>query len=121
MFDINEESRIVFDESGSTSFVSGKVCPRCKTSLYEVLRSGVVGCANCYRVFEQEISQWLLQKQGSINHVGKIASRHISKIKLKEKIAELEKQKDFEAAHENFIAAETLKNQIEKLKGELEQ
>lgn len=119
MFDINESSRIVFNESGSASYISGKVCPRCKTSLFEMLRSGVVGCANCYRVFEAEIRGEILKKQGSINHVGKVASRHISKIKIKEKIAELEKQKDYEASQENFIVAESLKNQIEKLKGEL--
>lgn len=119
MFDINESSKIIFNDSGSLEFLQDKVCPRCKTSLSEVLRNGIVGCANCYRIFEQEIRERLLSKQGSINHVGKVATKHISKIKIKEKIAELEKQKEIEASKENFIAAETLKNQIEKLKGEL--
>lgn len=119
MFDF-DSTRIVFDEtSGDPSYVSEKTCPRCKTKLTEVLRSGIVGCATCYKVFEQEIRNMILQKQGSINHVGKISFKHISKIKLKEKLAELEVQKQKAADEENYIVAESLKNQIEKLKGEL--
>ena len=37
----------------------------------------------------------------------------------KEKIKELEIEKDAAAKDENYIVAEALKNQIEKLKGEL--
>lgn len=96
-----------------------KVCPRCNLSLSELLRSNIVGCANCYKVFENEIRARILQKQGTINHIGKKPSRFISKIKIKEKIAELEKEKESAASEENYIVAEALKNQIEKLKGEL--
>ena len=116
-----ETTKIVFDEnSGELNYMQDKVCPRCKTSLTEFLRSGIVGCANCYKIFEQEIQSRILQKQGSINHVGKIAAKHVSKIKLKEKLLELEAQKQKAADEENYIVAESLKNQIEKLKGELE-
>lgn len=119
MYDF-DTTKIVFDEtSGNLSYIQDKVCPRCKISLTELLRSGIVGCANCYKVFEQEIREMILKKQGSINHIGKISAKHISKIKVKEKIAELEVQKQKAADEENYIVAETLKNQIEKLKGEL--
>ena len=40
-------------------------------------------------------------------------------IKIREKIKELEMEKDAAAKDENYIVAEALKNQIEKLKGEL--
>ena len=100
-------------------FVNEKVCARCQVSLSEFLRSGVVGCAHCYEVFKTEVHSLLLQKQGNFNHIGKISSKHFSKIKIKEKIEELEKEKEIAAKEENFIVAEALKNQIEKLKGEL--
>jgi len=120
MFDFNGNAKIIFDEnSGNINYIQDKECPRCKTSLVEFLRSGIVGCADCYKVFETEIRNLLLKKQGSINHVGKISSKHISKIKIKEKIKELEDEKDRAARQENYIVAEALKNQIEKLKGEL--
>lgn len=120
MFNFNEDTKIIFDEQQDVTFADSKICPKCKTSLVEFLRSGIVGCANCYKVFEVEIKNMILRKQGSINHIGKISSKHISKIKLKEKLKELENQKNKAAEDENYIVAEALKNQIEKLKGELD-
>ena len=79
----------------------------------------MVGCAHCYEIFKNEVHSLLFQKQGNVNHIGKISSKHFSKIKIKEKIEELEREKEIAAKEENFIVAESLKNQIEKLKGEL--
>lgn len=117
MFEMN--NNYSFSNYENTGVYNDKVCPRCNLSLMELMRSGVVGCANCYKVFENEIRSRILQKQGTINHIGKKPSRFVSKIKIKEKIAELEKEKEIAANEENYIVAEALKNQIEKLKGEL--
>ena len=120
MFEFGENAKIVFDEYGrDINYLEEKVCPKCNTNLTEFLRSGIVGCANCYKVFESEIKSKLLQKQGSINHVGKVSLKHTSKIKTKELIEQLEKEKEKAAEEENYILAEDLKNKIEKLKGEL--
>ena len=120
MFEFNENTRIVLNDfGGGTDYVQDKICPKCNTSLMEFLRSGIVGCANCYKVFETEVRTSLIQKQGSINHVGKISLKHSSKIKTKEMIAQIEKEKEKAAEEENYILAEDLKNKIEKLKGEL--
>ena len=118
MFDFNENDKFVFF-GDDASFVQEKVCVRCKMVLSEILKTGIVGCAECYKNFESEIRSSILQKQGTINHTGKISSKHFSKIKIKEKIEELEKEKEIAAKDENYIVAEALKNQIEKLKGEL--
>lgn len=120
MFNFNDNTSGLFTEFGSENcFSQDRLCPKCGTSLNYVLSSGVVGCAGCYKVFETEIRANILQKQGSINHTGKISSKHFSKIKIKEKIEELELEKDKAAENEDYIMAESLKNQIEKLKGEL--
>lgn len=120
MFEFNENTRIMFNDFDSdATFVQDKICQKCNTSLVEFFKSGIVGCANCYKTFENEIRNLLLQKQGSINHVGKISLKHSSKIKTKEMIAELEKEKEKAAEEENYILAEDLKNKIEKLRGEL--
>lgn len=120
MFDFNDSSQMMFDGFGSDSgFVQEKVCPKCGTSLSYVLKNEIVGCATCYKVFDEEIHTRLLQKHGSINHIGKISSKHFSKIKIKERIEQLEHEKEKAADEENYIVAESLKNQIEKLKGEL--
>lgn len=120
MFEFNSGSQMMFDNFDADSmFAQDKSCPKCGTLLSYVLKNEIMGCATCYKVFEEEIHTRLLQKQGSINHIGKISSKHFSKIKIKERIEQLEKEKEKAADEENYIVAESLKNQIEKLKGEL--
>lgn len=120
MFELNSNTKIVFDDnSHSMSFVEDRVCPKCGLSLVEVRKFGTVGCANCYSVFENELKSMILKEQGTINHVGKIPVKRFSKLKIKEKIAQLERDKDVAIKNENYIVAESIKNQIEKLKGEL--
>lgn len=120
MFGFDTNTKIVFDEnSNNLSYVQDKVCPKCGLSLIEVQKTGIVGCANCYKIFENELKIMIAKRQGTINHIGKISSKHFSRIMLKEKIAKLESDKEAAIRNENFIVAESLKNQIEKLKGEL--
>ena len=120
MFEFNENTKIMFNGlDEESSFVQNQVCQKCGLTLVEFLRSGIVGCANCYKIFENEVRTKLLQKQGSINHVGKVSVKHSSKVKVKEMIAQLEIEKEKAAEAENYILAEDYKNRIEKLKGEL--
>ena len=120
MFDFNANTKFIFDDNNDDfNYIQERVCSRCKTSLSDFYRANIVGCANCYKVFENEIRQLILQKQGAMNHVGKVSTKHVSKAKLKEQIAKLEEEKNAAAKDEDFMRAEILKNQIEKLKGEL--
>lgn len=120
MFDFGDNSSIIVNGyDGDIDFSDEKFCDKCGTSLSEFLRTGVVGCSVCYKTFEEEIRVQILQKHGTINHVGKVSLKHTSKLKTKELIAELEAQKEKAAEEENYILAEDLKNKIEKLKGEL--
>lgn len=120
MFNLGADTKFVFDDdSNNFNYVQERVCPRCKTSLSEFYRTNMLGCANCYKVFEEEIRQTLLSKQGAMNHVGKVSTKHVSKVKIKEQIEKLEEEKNAAAKDEDFMRAEILKNQIEKLKGEL--
>ena len=119
MFDFDANSKFIFDnDSDEFNYVKDKECPRCKTTLSDFYRANIVGCSNCYKVFETEIREIILNKHGAINHVGKVSANHLSKAKLREKIAKLEEEKNLAAEEEDFIRAEMLKNQLEKLKGE---
>ncbi len=120
MYNFDENARFIFDDSlRGSGFVQDRTCPKCGMTLADVIKSEIVGCAVCYKTFENEIKTILLKRKGTINNVGKVPVKHFSKFKLKEKLAELEKQKEEAIREENFIMAETLKNQIEKIKGEL--
>ncbi|MCH5351713.1 MAG: hypothetical protein J1F39_07085 [Clostridiales bacterium] len=48
------------------------VCPGCKTTSEEFLRSGFVGCPRCYEVFEPLVSRTVKKLQHSDMHVGKV-------------------------------------------------
>lgn len=115
MFFFNDNSNIIF----GVDSVDERFCNNCNTSLTDILSSGVVGCSNCYMMFRDEIRNVLIQKQGSFNHVGKVATKRFSKQKIEDKIKDLEKQKQEAVDSENFIVAESLKNQIEKLRSSI--
>ena len=114
MFEYAEASNNYVNETFNEKF-----CDKCNSSLSEVMGTGVVGCSHCYVTFENEIKNFLLQKQGNFNHVGKLALKRTSKLKLQDELKQLEEQKQKAVNEENFIVAESLKNQIEKLKGRL--
>ena len=94
-------------------------CLICGTRLEDILKQKTVGCANCYRVFYEEIKNLILEVQKDTKNIGIVPSKHFSKVKIREKIDELERKKQVALSDENFILADSLKNQIEKLKGEL--
>ena len=79
----------MFQQESMTGFyndelLEDKICPRCSMTRSDFLRSGVLGCTKCYEIFKKEVQAHLLQKQGGFNHIGKISSKHFSKIKIKE-------------------------------------
>ncbi len=47
------------------------VCPSCGTTLSEVERTGLVGCADCYTVFREELLPSIKQMHGKAFHEGK--------------------------------------------------
>lgn len=47
------------------------VCPDCKTTSQEFIKSGFVGCPRCYKVFEPLIVQTVKKLQQADRHVGK--------------------------------------------------
>lgn len=51
------------------------VCPSCGVTMEEYFRTGLVGCADCYRVFERELIPYVIRIQGSSEHGGKEISR----------------------------------------------
>lgn len=51
-----------------------RVCPRCGTTIEEYRRSGLVGCAQCYTVFREELLKSVSHVQGKPHHTGKVPS-----------------------------------------------
>lgn len=51
-----------------------KACPSCGTTLGSFRRKGLLGCAECYRVFRSELIPSVRYIQGKIYHEGKSPS-----------------------------------------------
>lgn len=50
------------------------VCPVCGTKHSDFLNSGIVGCENCYKVFWDDISRFLIRTQGATQHISQKAA-----------------------------------------------
>lgn len=82
------------------------MCPRCGTSLDDFKRTSLVGCANCYTAFCEEILKTVRFLQGRTVHTGKHPAANAQRNHdlvlemehLKMSIEEALKQKDFESA-----------------------
>jgi protein arginine kinase activator len=52
------------------------VCPTCKTTFNEFRQHGLLGCPDCYRVFESQLGPLLERAHdGGIKHAGKLPKR----------------------------------------------
>ncbi|CAG0970100.1 Protein-arginine kinase activator protein [Phycisphaerales bacterium] len=54
----------------------GNVCPTCRLTFAEFKQHGLLGCAECYRIFEGQISPLIERAhEGGVKHVGKTPRR----------------------------------------------
>ena len=90
-------------------------CESCGTSYETFLKTGYVGCAQCYEVFRQPLSAWLQQHVGGDHHVGRHAGSLNESIEKKMRLSALKRRQQQAIAEENYEAAATLRDQIRAL------
>ena len=95
------------------------VCEQCGTTYQEFKKSGVVGCANCYKVFHQPIEKILDRMQNGTQHSGRIpegvrsgASIRMNIDRLKQRMQKAVQDEDFEQAAKLRDAIRTLNAQL---------
>ncbi len=86
------------------------VCPVCGTTIEDFRRTGLLGCANCYRVFRDEVFAVVQKTQKDTFHKGKkVDALLIQQERLK---ADLERA----LREQNYPEAERLQEQLKALK-----
>ena len=95
-------------------------CEGCGTSYEAFLKTGSVGCAQCYEVFRQPLSAWLVKRAGSDRHAGRHAGGMNESIEKKMRISALRRRQKQAIAEEDYEAAAELRDQIRALNGEEE-
>ncbi|MBQ8504612.1 MAG: UvrB/UvrC motif-containing protein [Clostridia bacterium] len=98
-------------------------CEKCGCQFDDIIKTGCVGCADCYEKFYSKLLPSIQRIHGKANHAGKVPKHTKEKVKPKEKTTEekiADLQKDMQKAidEQNFEQAAIIRDEIKKMKGE---
>ena len=100
---------------GRPSASSSATCPLCGMTAREIQRSRRAGCAKCYEVFRNELTNAAFRIHGAVKHVGKAKEKPREETERLSKIEEL-KNKQLKAIEEqDFELAAKLRDEIKAL------
>ncbi|MDR0535288.1 MAG: UvrB/UvrC motif-containing protein [Puniceicoccales bacterium] len=99
----------------SCASTAAKTCPRCGFTGVEFLKIRRLGCAVCYKTFEEEINLILPNIQPGVTHDGKIPSGIALSGAIKETIAKAREDMAAAIKSENYEAAARLRDDIRRL------
>lgn len=108
------------DENLSIGSSYEEKCPKCGCTFNDIVRSGKLGCADCYRKFYDRLLPSLQRIHGKIKHTGKKAALAVPKTEER-KINPVEKLKeDMQKAidEQNFEQAAVLRDRIKELEAQ---
>ncbi len=95
-------------------------CPKCGTSFEEIVHSGKVGCADCYRTFYDKLLPSIQRIHGKIKHSGKVTNSAPVEPKeetTEEKIEKLKAAMNEAVAKQEFENAAKIRDEIKALEG----
>ena len=90
-------------------------CSRCNMSRAEFSKKARLGCPNCYKVFSAELKTITQAMHHSNNHIGKIPSKQISKIKISKQLSTLKKEIKLAINNEDYEAAAEIRDKIKNI------
>ncbi len=97
----------------------GAKCECCGATFADIAETGKVGCANCYKEFENELLPYLKRIHGSVKHTGKIAGAHqLIVTGNKDALSELKTKLASLVAAERYEEAAKVRDEIKKMEGE---
>lgn len=96
-----------------------KKCTLCASTLADISKNGRVGCAECYKVFHDELTPTVRRIHGNVKHVGrKPLDSQIYETNTESeinKIADLKNQLNEAIAREDYETAAELRDKIRGL------
>lgn len=104
----------------SPSEQAGTHCPGCGLSFTDVRQTGKLGCAQCYKVFQEELEATLRRVQGNVQHTGKIPARSGKKVLLRRQIENLKTQLQESVINEKYEKAAEIRDSIKELERQQE-
>lgn len=100
-------------------------CEFCGSSYSEIAKSGHVGCANCYKLFADELYPSIRRIHGNTTHCGKNSKNSENSTKAKvqtetieDKIKKLKTELDKAIKEQNFELAAELRDKIKEMEAQ---
>lgn len=98
-------------------------CEKCGMSFEEIVKTGKIGCADCYEKFYDMLLPSIQRIHGKTQHNGKTAPKinesEVKKEKTKEEIIEdMKKEMQSAIEEQNFERAAELRDKIKEAEGE---
>ena len=88
-----------------------KVCTLCGATVNDIIRTGKIGCAKCYEIFQNELDQIIKSIHGNVTHTGRAPGELGKMNTLKKELKEAINLQEFEKAA-------VLRDKIKNLEGE---
>jgi len=95
-------------------------CARCRTTYAGFVKSGLLGCADCYKSFREPLEALLKGIHGQTRHTGRIPGTSPSDVPLKLTIDRMRQQLTRAIETEEYEKAASLRDQIRALSAQLE-
>lgn len=104
-----------FGKLASAPVAERKVCTLCGADFEQIVKSGRIGCGECYKTFKAELEPTVIKMHGRAKHIGKIPKNLESKIGVKRRIEELNIKLRKMIEVQNFEEAAVIRDEINQL------
>ena len=103
------------NDSKTKRIAEKKKCTLCSSTFDELVNNGKVGCAECYKVFSEELKNSIERIHGKVGFAGKVPEKHKAKETKEDKINALKKELGEAIGLQEFERAAILRDQIKDL------
>lgn len=90
-------------------------CPSCGMAYKRFRETGLLGCADCYKAFAQQLAPILGRIHGRRQHVGHVPPAQRARVSAEQELERLRREMDEAVAREAFEQAAQLRDQIRAL------
>jgi protein arginine kinase activator len=100
---------------------TGKICEKCGVSEEQFAKKGLLGCGDCYPLFEEKTLPLLRRIHGNTRHTGKVPERTGGRARLVKEIEVIKRQLKEAISREEFERAAELRDTIRQMEKNLEE
>lgn len=90
-------------------------CTECGTSYDDFRRTGLFGCASCYRSFNENLDKMFLRVQGGTRHTGRPAIGAEQEALILNRINDLREQQKQAVDNEDYELAASIRDELQEL------